>query len=130
MVRKNVNPSTWGPAAWDFLKHSAEACDAESAEDYEAFVHLLPSVLPCERCREHAAAYIADNPVDTDDLVAWLTRFRLAIADNKRVELEQGGACNVYAKDDYDDGYYLFLWIVVLVCVVLCVWLLAQRSKA
>jgi len=83
-MRTNVHPAEWGPPAWAFLKKSALACDASCAEDYAAFMKLLPSVLPCERCRAHAAAYLRAHPVDTDDLPGWLERFEAHVAETKR----------------------------------------------
>ena len=84
MPRKNLHPSTWGRSAWDFLHSCAQACDAPSAPHYEALVHLLPYVLPCEKCRAHAEAYIATNPPDLSDLRGWLRRFEDHVSEQKR----------------------------------------------
>ena len=82
-MRQNVNPTIWGPHAWAFLRHCATACDETCSASYKQFLELLPEVLPCQQCREHCGAYIADNPVDTTDLVSWLDRFREAVAKRK-----------------------------------------------
>lgn len=84
MPRRNVHPSAWGRPAWQFLQSCAEACDAPSAPDYEAFVRLLPAVLPCEKCRAHAKRYIAANPPDMQDLKGWLQRFEEHVSQQKR----------------------------------------------
>jgi len=68
MPRRNVHPSVWGRPAWDFLHNCAKACDSSSAPYYEAFMRLLPKVLPCEKCRAHAEAWVQANPPDTDHL--------------------------------------------------------------
>jgi len=82
-MRQNVDPKQWGPQAWSFLRHCATACDESSGPSYKSFLELLPSVLPCEQCREHSGAYIAENPVDTGDLVGWVERFRRAVSQRK-----------------------------------------------
>jgi hypothetical protein len=79
-MRTNINPKEWGGSAWKFLKSCAEAYDDSCADDFQSFIKLLPSVLPCETCRLHSAEYIASHPLDTGDLVGWLERFRLAVA--------------------------------------------------
>lgn len=83
VMRQNIDPAIWGPAAWAFLRHSASACNKTCADSYQTFFQLLPEVLPCEQCRVHAGAYIAANPVDTDNLVAWVDRFQKAVAERK-----------------------------------------------
>jgi hypothetical protein len=112
-MRANVHPSEWGPQAWAFLKTSAQACDASCAEDYEAFLKLLPSVLPCERCRGHAAAYLREHPVDTDDLPGWLDRFEAHVEKTKRRERSCG--------DDDAADLTLPLFFVVALVVFLAV---------
>lgn len=84
MTRRNVHPSVWGRPAWQFLEACAEACDAPSAPHYEAFVRLLPYVMPCEKCRLHAAKYIEEHPPDTADLKGWLRRFQEHVSQQKQ----------------------------------------------
>lgn len=91
-MRQNVDPKIWGTCAWTFLRHCAEACDDTCQESYRQFIELLPEVLPCEQCREHSGRYIMENPVDTDDLVSWIDRFRLAVAERKAKDIPQNPA--------------------------------------
>lgn len=90
-MRQNVDPAVWGPAAWAFLNYAAKACDESSAESYREFIQLLPAVLPCEQCRGHSAAYISENPVETDNLEAWLARFQAAVSKRKGAAVASGG---------------------------------------
>jgi hypothetical protein len=79
-MRTNVDPKEWGGSAWKFLQSCAEAYDDSCADSYITLMSLLPTVLPCEKCRLHSADYIEANPVDTGDLKGWLDRFRNAVA--------------------------------------------------
>ena len=86
-MRSNLNPKFWGAGGWSFLKSCAHACDEGSFAHYEALLTLLPHILPCEKCRFHAAAYISDHPpADSPDLVSWLEDFEKAVRLRKRQE--------------------------------------------
>lgn len=108
MTRPNVDPKIWGPPAWKFLRYCAVACDDTCSESYRRFLELLPDVLPCEQCREHSAAYIVENPVDTNNLVKWIDRFQQAVSKRKAIEgaddvgasaaLQKGGGCSNCSK--------------------------------
>jgi len=83
-MRSNLNPKIWGPDGWSFLKSCSHACDQESLPHYVSLVSLLPHVLPCEKCRFHAAAYIDENPPgNSPDLVRWFEDFESAVRHKK-----------------------------------------------
>ena len=117
MTRKNVHPSVWGRPAWEFLRNCAEACDSPSAPQYEAFIQLLPYVLPCAKCRAHAKAYIEANPVDTSDLRGWLSRFEAHVSQQKKAPNSTSPRCempssNAVAKPDMILAILLFLLLL------------------
>lgn len=91
-MRKNVDPKLWGPPAWQFLRHAAQACDADSADAYRKFFALLPEVLPCEKCRAHSSDYLTQVPVDTSDLEAWVEAFQRDVSSRKASAGAWGGA--------------------------------------
>jgi hypothetical protein len=80
-MRKNIDPSTWGPPTWDFLDYCAQSIDEESYPSYVALLELLPKILPCESCRHHCANYIQDNPLQDSQMQigTWLDKFRLNV---------------------------------------------------
>lgn len=80
-MRNNLHPALWGRDGWSFLKSCAEACDEASLPHYKALVQLLPEILPCEKCREHAREYIAKNPIaDAASLSTWFHEFESAVS--------------------------------------------------
>jgi hypothetical protein len=85
-MRKNLNPHVWGPGAWQFLQNCAEAADEDCADKYVQFINLLQDVLPCEKCREHCAQYINDNPVDPNNLKDWLLNFQQHVEQTKKCD--------------------------------------------
>lgn len=86
-MRKNVNPSVWGRTGWMFLKHCAQACDDESFPRYLEFLHLLPEVLPCEKCRKHARDYLSTRPPKPgESLTAWVEDFEASVRQRKAAE--------------------------------------------
>lgn len=114
-MRKNLDPRIWGPSAWTFLKHCATACDDSCAKSYKSFIELLPDVLPCEQCRNHSGIYIAENPVDTDDLVGWIERFRQTVAERKfpKTQLADAKRCS----ENHGPLGTVFLVLGILVAV-------------
>ena len=127
-MRKNLNPKVWGKTGWSFLKHCAEACDQDSFPRYLEFLKLLPEVLPCEKCRKHAADYLARNPPETgDNLSQWVEDFEANVRARKDAELaapsEEGAA--------FTQGYLLLgLVLISLVLALCCISiLLCIRSK-
>lgn len=90
-MRQNLSPKVWGPQGWDFLHHCLTASDESSRVPYLQLLHLLPAVLPCASCREHAALYILKNPPeDAPDLKQWLLTFREVIAERVRGPQQTG----------------------------------------
>ena len=86
-MRKNLNPQVWGKNGWTFLKQCAEACDEDSFPAYLNMISLLPDVLPCEKCRAHARAYVRDHPPKPgEDLVEWFQAFERSVGERKRQE--------------------------------------------
>ena len=76
----------WGPRAWNWLHLAAiiYARDPSPREADEAYLRIWSFVqrLPCLDCRQHATAYVAQNPPDLDDtfsLQAWAWRFHNAV---------------------------------------------------
>ena len=108
-MRQNLSPKVWGPQGWDFLHNCLYASDESSRLAYLQLLHLLPSILPCASCREHASLYIAKNrPEDASDLKQWLVAFREAVAD--RVREPQGAG---------DAAYRVMAFFCVLVLAVI-----------
>ena len=84
-MRQNVSPKVWGPQGWDFLHNCLTAADESSRVPYLQLLHLLPAILPCASCREHAALYVLKNPPElAADLKQWLLTFREVIAERVR----------------------------------------------
>lgn len=127
-----MDPAVWGPAAWAFLNYAAKACDESSADSYRAFIQLLPSVLPCEQCRGHSAAYISEHPVETDNLEAWLARFQAAVSKRKgAVAREQGvrRGCTKCVSSSRSMGKAFLLIVGILLALSALLLLIAGLVK-
>ena len=86
-MRKNLSPKIWGKSGWSFLRNCAEACDDESFPRYKEFLNLLPDVLPCEKCRQHAREYLRLHPPKPgEDLTQWLEEFENTVRARKQDE--------------------------------------------
>lgn len=92
-MRTNVPPELWGPSAWTFLDYCAAGADPSSPSSFYDFIELLPAVLPCERCREHAAAYLAEKPVRGSEARAWLKAFRQDVEKRKHAGKKPEAGC-------------------------------------
>jgi hypothetical protein len=115
-MRKNLSPKIWGRTGWSFLKHCAEACDEESFPRYLDFLRLLPEVLPCEKCRRHAAEYLAHNPPRRgEDLAKWIEDFEASVRARKQEEREEASAGPGFTR-----GYLLLGLLLVILVLALC----------
>jgi hypothetical protein len=116
-MRKNLDPSLWGPGAWQFLRQCAEACDDESRHHYLRLFHLLPDILPCETCREHSREYLLESgPEHEKNLLRWLQDFETAVRLRKHNESRKKSTPRMF-----------LLLVVVMLSLILGVCLLAKR---
>lgn len=68
--KTTTNPAEWGPPLWTILHCFAEkigssgsqVLDTDHARIMEFLITLLPIVLPCQTCQEHAREYIRTTP--------------------------------------------------------------------
>ena len=84
-----MDPVAWGGAAWTFLLACAEGCSHGAQDACESFLSLLPLVLPCEKCRAHAARYMEIHPPQVqgpEQMRTWLEDFRSEISQRVAVE--------------------------------------------
>jgi hypothetical protein len=125
-----VDPRLWGPPAWQFLRHAAEACDASSSDAYRKFFSLLPEILPCEKCRAHSSEYLAQVPIDTSNLEAWVDAFQRDVAFRKTTSGAWGGAASA-GHNAPSVGVVVVVSILVgLVAAALLIFILVKLTKA
>ena len=69
----SVNPSVWGPAFWFSLHNGALRYPIQAAplwkERMKHFILGIPVMVPCEKCSEHATAYLESNFYKIDEIV-------------------------------------------------------------
>lgn len=124
-MRANVDPRIWGPSAWKFLEHCAEAIDEKSIDSFRRLVDLLPDVLPCEACREHSAKYIATHPLSGNDVKSWLKDFKSAVS------LRKASSCSRTSPKSSYPLLSMFLAIIAAAtALALLLVLLANLTKA
>jgi hypothetical protein len=66
-----LDASTWGPITWRYLHILAERAgtsgnkviDTDQSVLLSGMINLLPSVVPCQGCQQHAQDYIASHPL-------------------------------------------------------------------
>lgn len=79
----------WAPSMWRILhslaEHSGEIVSPLFADDEKRqwilFLNLLPNVLPCPHCREHASDYLRTHPVADAVKTLSVVDFRAFIID-------------------------------------------------
>lgn len=62
----------WGPVVWAIIHTLAERAgkqtntiiQGDELRSWPLFVKLLPNILPCEECRDHATGYIKEHPFE------------------------------------------------------------------
>ena len=62
----NISPKIWGPKTWKSIHYMAFAYPEQPTDEQKQaasnLLYSLQYLLPCEKCRNHYAAYIAQNP--------------------------------------------------------------------
>ena len=68
------NPSVWGPAMWFSLHNGASIYPINNPSGFwqnrmKSFIKGIPVMLPCEKCSDHASAYI-ESQINLDKVVS------------------------------------------------------------
>ena len=67
------HPDVWGPAFWFTLHNGASAYPVEAtpicAKRMRKFIIGMPIMIPCEKCQDHATAYIEQNYHKLNEIV-------------------------------------------------------------
>lgn len=127
-MRENLDPKQWGPCAWNFMENCAKGCDGVSMAAYEEFVRLIPDLLPCEACRNHASEYIKMHPVIRSDPAAWVRAFREHVAAavaRRRVPEPEAFSCPV----GINALTSVTLWVMFVSAVAIVAWISLSRTK-
>ena len=58
----------WGPILWNILHGMAERAGravlpADEVREWQKLIKLTGDILPCDKCRDHYAAYLRSHPV-------------------------------------------------------------------
>lgn len=64
-----IDPVEWGPILWRYLHSISErigqsgspSIDFDEATYLENMIQLLPKILPCQTCQDHARTYLQDE---------------------------------------------------------------------
>lgn len=79
MEQRGLNPTIWGPDAWNFLHAVTYASPSELSvsqqQSYANFFRHLGAVLPCSSCRTSYNAYLEKYPPATQtrrSMIRWL----------------------------------------------------------
>ena len=113
-MRPNKDPREWGPNAWRFLHDCASCIDEESYMSYKTLISLLPTLLPCEKCRFHSAEYLASHalPRQSDDLRSWLRDFESKVQADKVSSSTRPSLTHSFGK--------ILLAICLLAAAIMC----------
>lgn len=68
------DPHVWGPSFWFTLHNGAARYPIKAAplcaERMKGFILGIPVMLPCEKCQDHATAYIEENWFRINEVVS------------------------------------------------------------
>ena len=68
------HPDVWGPAFWFSLHNGASVYPVKAtpicAERMKGFIIGIPIMIPCEKCQDHATAYIEQNYHHLNEIVS------------------------------------------------------------
>jgi FAD-linked sulfhydryl oxidase len=71
----NISPQAWGPKLWKSLHYIAFAYPEQPSDEQKraalGLLQALGQLLPCEKCRQHYSAYLAEFPPNVDSRTAF-----------------------------------------------------------
>jgi hypothetical protein len=115
----NIDPARWGKRLWQSLHYMAYAFPEQPTDaQKQAALQMLSSLrelLPCEKCRQHYSAMLAEHPPTVESRTAFATYLnKIHNQVNARLDKEQVpyDPCVVYGKPRND-------WLRILVAVVI-----------
>ena len=90
----NIDPARWGKHVWKSLHYIAHAFPEQPSEQQkQAALQVMQSLahlLPCAKCREHYAAYLAEAPPNVESREAFARYLnQLHNKVNARLDKEQ-----------------------------------------
>ena len=124
-MRQNLDPAVWGPGAWDFLHNVISAADENTRGSYDSLMLLLPDILPCESCREHAGRYVREHPPQSSaSLDSWLRDFERSVAARRRSENAERRRSQRRARKG---APWQLVWVLILLVLALALASFSQR---
>lgn len=64
----NLSPEIWGPAYWTTLHFISSTYDtnpnASIKENMKRFIQSIPTLLPCQECRDHAFTFLRSANIE------------------------------------------------------------------
>ncbi len=131
-----LNPSVWGRHAWIFL-HSItinypECPTHEDKQNIKNFFMILPTVLPCLKCRDHLNKNYHKHPLtekvlcDKDALIKWLIDVHNEInKQSGKKELSYDEVLkqyyDMYNNKSISNKNYIFMFGLALALVIIIV---------
>ena len=120
-----MDPVVWGPGAWDFLHNLVSAADESTRGSYDNLMLLLPDVLPCATCREHAGRYVREHPPHSaPSLESWLWDFERRVGERKRSEDAERRRAQRRGRPG---APWQLLWVLILLVVAFALACFSQR---
>lgn len=102
------DPEVWGPSFWFILHNGAAKYPINAsplyAERMKGFILGIPVMIPCEKCSDHATAYIESNWYRIDDIVLGRKKLFNFFCDFHNVLNRRYGKPEM----SYEDAYNLY----------------------
>ena len=121
-MRKNVDPREWGWCAWDFIFRCCEGSDREANKKLHEFANLMTHILPCERCRFHLKAHLAEFPFDEVNPAAWFEDLRAAI------KMRRGGANQACSCSKSGARFWIKAFVALVVLAALLAYIIMKLA--
>jgi hypothetical protein len=69
---RDLNPNAWGPSYWEILHYNALAVNEiltnSDKENFQKFISVFHTSLPCEKCRKHFDIKLKTYPLSQNVL--------------------------------------------------------------
>ena len=126
-ARQDLDPKQWGPHTWAFLHAIADGAPENPTPDeyiaYSAVFDALPTILSCQKCRQHAKERLDKFPIsylNRSDLRRSLWKFHNDVNVSLKKPTKSFDCCESkeYLKPKTNTIFILLLFAILILLLI------------
>tara|TARA_Y100000748_G_scaffold193088_1_gene161698 strand:+ start:14655 stop:15086 length:432 start_codon:yes stop_codon:yes gene_type:complete len=126
-ARQDLDPKQWGPHTWAFLHAIADGAPENPTPEeflaYSAVFDAIPTILPCQKCRQHAKERLDKTPIsymNGSDLRRSLWEFHNDVNVSLKKPIKPFDCCvnKEYLKPKTNKMFIIVLFVILVLLMI------------